>query len=75
MLADYARLRITRHPVWPYHLRMWELRHNLGAYDAAYMALAECLRRFISAENSSAASSGRWWIATWGSAPVMTRGR
>jgi predicted nucleic acid-binding protein len=37
MLADYARLRITRHPVWPYHLRMWELRHNLGAYDAAYM--------------------------------------
>jgi hypothetical protein len=36
MLADYARLRITRHPVWPYHPRMWELRHNLGAYDAAY---------------------------------------
>jgi len=30
MLADYARLRITRHPVWPYHPRMWELRHNLG---------------------------------------------
>ena len=43
MLADYARLRITRHPVWPYHLRMWELRHNLGAYDAAYIALAEAL--------------------------------
>lgn len=47
MLADYARLRITRHPVWPYHPRMWELmwelRHNLGAYDAAYIALAEAL--------------------------------
>ena len=43
MLADYARLRITRHPVWPYHPRMWEVRHNLGAYDAAYIALAEAL--------------------------------
>lgn len=43
MLADYARLRITRHPVWPYHPRMWELRHNLGACDAAYIALAEAL--------------------------------
>jgi predicted nucleic acid-binding protein len=43
MLADYSRLRITRHPVWPYHPRMWELRHNLGAYDAAYVALAEAL--------------------------------
>jgi predicted nucleic acid-binding protein len=43
MLADYSRLRITRHPVRPYHPRMWELRHNLGAYDAAYIALAEGL--------------------------------
>jgi predicted nucleic acid-binding protein len=43
MLADYASLRITRHPVWPYHPRMWALRHNLGAYDAAYIALAEAL--------------------------------
>jgi predicted nucleic acid-binding protein len=43
MLADYSRLRIIRHPVWPYHPRMWELRHNLGAYDAAYIALAEAL--------------------------------
>ena len=43
MLVDYSRLRITRHPVWPYHPRMWQLRHNLGAYDAAYIALAEAL--------------------------------
>jgi predicted nucleic acid-binding protein len=43
MLADYSRLRITRHPVWPYHPRMWELRHNLGPSDAAYIALAEAL--------------------------------
>ena len=43
LLADYACLRIARHPVWPYHPRMWELRHNLGACDAAYIALAEAL--------------------------------
>ena len=43
MLAVYSRLRITRHPVWPYHPRMWGLRHNLGAYDSAYIALAEAL--------------------------------
>ena len=43
MLADYSRLRITRHPVWPYHPRMWELPHNLGTCDAAYIALAEAL--------------------------------
>ena len=43
MLADYSRLRITRHAVWPYLPRMWVLRHNLGAYDAAYIALAEAL--------------------------------
>jgi predicted nucleic acid-binding protein len=43
MLADYARLRITRHPVWPYHSRMWGLRRNLGACAAAYIALAEAL--------------------------------
>jgi hypothetical protein len=33
---------------WRFHLarehpRMWELRNNLGAYDAAYIALAEAL--------------------------------
>ena len=43
MLADYSRLRITRHPVWPYHPRMWELRHSLGAYNAACIAPAEAL--------------------------------
>jgi predicted nucleic acid-binding protein len=43
MLADYSRLRITRRPVWPYHPQRWELRYNLGAYDAAYIALAEAL--------------------------------
>lgn len=28
---------------WPLLERIWELRHNITAYDAAYVALAERL--------------------------------
>ena len=34
---------ITRHPVHPLVPRMWQLRQNVTAYDAAYIALAETL--------------------------------
>jgi len=34
---------ITRHPVQPFLDRMWSLRHNITAYDAGYVALAESL--------------------------------
>jgi predicted nucleic acid-binding protein len=44
MLADYAGLRIVRHPMQPLQARVFELRHNLTAYDAMYVALAETLR-------------------------------
>ena len=42
-LEDLATARIARYP--HYHLlpRIWQLRHNLTAYDAAYVALAERL--------------------------------
>jgi len=43
MLADYARLRIVRHPMQPLQARVFELRHNFTAYDAMYVALAEQL--------------------------------
>jgi predicted nucleic acid-binding protein len=43
MLADYAGLRIVRHPMQPLQGRVFELRHNLTAYDAMYVALAEAL--------------------------------
>lgn len=42
-LADFRDLRIHRHPHEPLLSRVWELRHNLTAYDAAYVALAEAL--------------------------------
>lgn len=43
-LDDLAAFRLARHPHLPYVSRIWELRHNLTAYDAAYIALAEALR-------------------------------
>ncbi len=44
MLADFAALRITRHPMHPHLGRIIELRNNLTAYDACYVALSETLR-------------------------------
>jgi predicted nucleic acid-binding protein len=41
LLADLASLPARRFPHTPLLHRMWELRHNFTAYDAAYIALAE----------------------------------
>lgn len=43
MLDDYAGLRIVRYPMQPLQQRVFALRHNLTAYDAMYVALAEAL--------------------------------
>lgn len=42
-LDDLRDLRITRYPYVPLLGRMWDLRRNLSAFDAAYIALAEAL--------------------------------
>lgn len=42
-LRALARTLIVRHPVEPLVPRIWSLRHNFSAYDAAYVALAESL--------------------------------
>jgi predicted nucleic acid-binding protein len=42
-LAVLSDLRIVRHPHEPYIPRIWQLRHSLSAYDAAYVTLAEAL--------------------------------
>jgi predicted nucleic acid-binding protein len=42
-LRDLADLRATRHSHEMLRPRVWALRHNLTAYDAAYVALAELL--------------------------------
>ena len=42
-LDTWRRLGMTRYPVGWLFDRIWELRDNLSAYDAAYVALAERL--------------------------------
>ncbi|MBI3472691.1 MAG: type II toxin-antitoxin system VapC family toxin [Candidatus Solibacter usitatus] len=42
-LQDFQDLPIARYPHDLLLGRVWELRHNFTAYDAAYLALAEVL--------------------------------
>ena len=44
ILHTFRWLGITRHGTFSMLDRVWELRHNLSAYDAAYVALAEALQ-------------------------------
>ena len=41
--SDFADMAITRYPHVPLADRMWGLRANLTAYDAAFVVLAEIL--------------------------------
>ena len=40
-IDGFLRLTLTRYAAHPLRTRMWELRHNLSADDATYLALAE----------------------------------
>lgn len=42
-LDAFRRLGVTRYPVSSLLDRVWELRDNLSAHDASYVALAELL--------------------------------
>ena len=42
-IEDLADFPITRYPHDLFLPRIWELRHNTTAYDAAYIVLAEAL--------------------------------
>jgi predicted nucleic acid-binding protein len=42
-LDTWRRLGMTRYPAFSMLERAWELRDNLSAYDASYVALAELL--------------------------------
>ena len=42
-LNAWPRLGMVRYPVFGILGRIWELRENLSAYDASYVALAESL--------------------------------
>jgi len=42
-LEAFRHLGMTRYPVFALLERVWELRDNLSAYDASYVAVAELL--------------------------------
>ncbi len=42
--ADFRDLALVRYPHIQLSDRIWQLRHNLTAYDAAFVALAESLQ-------------------------------
>ena len=42
-VTDMASLRMVRYPHGPLRARVWELRAELSAHDATYLALAEAL--------------------------------
>lgn len=59
VLDDLIDFPIHRHPHLSLLHRIWELRHNLSAYDAAYVALAEALEApLVTRDRRLAASSG-----------------
>jgi len=58
-IGDLLDLRITRYPHLPLLPRIWQLRHNLSAYDAAYVVLAEKLgARLLTRDGRLASASG-----------------
>lgn len=42
-MNGFVRLVLRRFPAATLRPRIWELRHNLSAYDATYVALAEMI--------------------------------
>lgn len=58
-LADFTDFPIHRYPHDILLPRIWELRHNLTAYDAAYVSLAEALGKpLLTRDERLAAAAG-----------------
>ena len=56
-LEDLVDFPLTRYPHDLFLLRIWELRHNVTAYDAAYIALAEALGAPLLTRDAALASA------------------
>ncbi|MFZ0963753.1 MAG: type II toxin-antitoxin system VapC family toxin [Terriglobia bacterium] len=57
-LADPSDLPLNRYPHFVLLPRIWQLRHNMTAYDAAYLALAEVLDARLVTRDRALASVG-----------------
>lgn len=57
-LEDLADLPLNRYPHFVLLPRIWQLRHNVTAYDAAYLALAEALDAPLLTRDRALASTG-----------------
>jgi predicted nucleic acid-binding protein len=57
-LHDLAHLPLHRYPHSVLLPRIWQLRHNFTAYDAAYLALAEALDATLVTRDRALRSSG-----------------
>ena len=56
-LEDLADFPMTRYPHDLFLHRMWELRHNVTAYDAVYIVLAEVLAAPLLTRDAGLASA------------------
>lgn len=57
-LTDLADLPLNRYPHFVLLPRIWQLRQNVTAYDAAYLALAEALDAPLLTRDRALASAG-----------------
>ena len=58
-LEDFSSFSIQRYAHDLFLVRIWELRHNLTAYDASYVALAEALNAtLLTCDKALAKSTG-----------------
>jgi len=59
-LSDLGDFPLTRYPHFILLTRVWEMRHDLTAYDATYLALAEALNaRLITRDRALARAGSR----------------